>query len=182
MIRKVRESVAADWKESLDEETRAKAVRLIGLMEQAGAPDAEMWIRSEIQENFPQFARYLLLENIGVETIGRSREFMTWLEREMTKAETRSDLASNDAAAALNRLLDLRASIDDLSKIARYAIEAALFRTLVVIDNGWDDKHESLVDQAPGWVMAEIDTEGNPTGRLTGGLHESFDTAQQAGS
>src|SRR5436305_1623357 len=155
--------MASDWKQSLDEETHAKSVRLIEMMEQAGASDAELWVQSEIQEDIPQVARYLLLRNIGIDAMNRSDEYLKWLAHEISNPKD-SRSTTMEAVAALKSLLDASVNKDDIGKIARYVIEQAIFRTLVVIDNGYDDWHEGLTDEAPGWAMAELDAEGELTG------------------
>ena len=53
---------------------------------------------------------------------------------------------------------------------ARAAFDVAL-RVVELIDNEEDIESPGHL---PGWLLIECDTEGGPTGRALGGLHESI--------
>ena len=162
--------MAGAWLDALDDETRTKAESLIRLLERAGAPDAELWVRSEIGEDFAQVATFLFLKSIWVEAIDRSREYITWLQRPQSSSET--------ASPALERLLATGASLEDLGAVVQYAVECAMFRALVVLDNGEFD--EDVGEETPGWALIETDANGDPTGRGINGTHESLDGVREA--
>jgi hypothetical protein len=52
------------------------------------------------------------------------------------------------------------------------------FAEVTVMDEGYDP---DAPDDAPNWFVGETDSEGNPTGRVVDGLHESLYEADPTG-
>jgi hypothetical protein len=134
--------------------------RLTNVFESLGADDASGWASSEIRENIPQLARFLVLRLLWRYAIDR------WA--------TTDEL---DGVPAARRLLAAGADRADVVRLARHAAYGAVFSTLYRIDEGYDP--ETTIDGLPGWQLMEaieIDHSGDVelTGRVVGGLHESI--------
>jgi hypothetical protein len=163
----------ADWRSSLDEPTRARADSLLRLMTDLGAPDAEAWVKSEIQENLAQVATFLVLHTLWVGLIdGQSRD-TSWITGWAARAEIRPREPFSDAGQAIGRMLEAGVALEDLATFARGVAYEAVFGTLQVIDEGHDPDLQDPEHVAPGWVLVETDNDGESTDRPIG-LHESF--------
>jgi hypothetical protein len=133
-------------------------------MRHLGAPDPESWADSELRENIPQEARWLILRAVWPTIDSFSREGMR-------------------ATPAAARLLDAGADPGDLSTAMRCAAMSGAFGAFVTIDG------MTAVDaprNAPGWLLMETryDPDADdyvPTGRTVGGLHESLSSADPSG-
>ena len=133
-------------------------------MRHLGAPDPESWADSEMRENIPQEARWLILRALWPTIDSFSREGMR-------------------ASPAAARLLDAGADPGDLSTAMRYAAMSGVFGALVTID---EMTAMGAPRNAPGWLLMETryDPDANdyvPTGRTVGGLHESLSSADPSG-
>ena len=53
-----------EWYASLDPDDRAKADSLLAILSRYGASEPLSWVSSEIRENIPQVARFLILRDI----------------------------------------------------------------------------------------------------------------------
>ncbi|OWT77016.1 MULTISPECIES: hypothetical protein [unclassified Achromobacter] len=128
---------------------------LAAAMEAAGCTDPKSWVDSELSEDIPQFARFLLLQEVhraadAVE-VTVSEALFDRPDLEVTLKTLRSIVAPD----ALNELL--------------LAYGKALGNTFVMaLDHGPQD------DDVPRWQLMETDAEGKPTGRLVQGLHEDY--------
>jgi hypothetical protein len=159
------------WLESLDPATRSRAEKLIKLMGELGAPEPEEWVYSEITEDIPQLARFLVLRHLWRDLIDSLREDTSWIQAMVEDAENDPAGPFADAGMALKRLMAAGADLKDIGTVARFVAYEAVFGTLTTIDEGYDPE---LDEDGPGWALVELDAEGNPTGRSVGGLHESL--------
>lgn len=123
-------------------------------MAELGARDPGSWARSEIQRDIAQQARYLALRCTWAKALTPWRDSSTFRR-----------------VPELARLLDQGADPDLVAAAVRVVVMEAVGDVIMVIDEGYDP---DAPDDAPGWVLAETDGEGNPTGRDVGGLHESL--------
>lgn len=123
-------------------------------MTELGASDPAIWARSEIQEDIPQQARYLVLRTIWAKALTRWRDTGHLLR-----------------TPHMALLLDQGADLDTLAAAVRLVVMEAVGDVIMVIDESCDC---DAPDDAPGWTLAEIDSQGNFTGREIGGLHESL--------
>lgn len=119
-----------------------------------GAPDPTGWAESELHEDIAQQARFLLLRGLWPGLIDR------W------KSST-----AMAAVPAASRLLRAGADPADLATAMRAAAYEAVFGVLARIDEGHDPEAPQGL---PGWLLVEVDAEGNETGREVGGLHEDL--------
>jgi hypothetical protein len=136
------------------EENADALTALTRRMAALGATRPESWARSEISENFPQQARYLVLRRIWDEALASWRD-----PRNLRKYPH------------LARLIDEGADPGLLAAAIRGVVMETAFAVVMVMDEGYDP---DAPDDAPNWFVAETDSEGNPTGRVVNGLHESL--------
>ena len=160
-----------DWIAQLDTETAQKARKLVAQMERLGAPDAEEWVYSEITEDIPQTARYLVLRRIweSIDAWVENSEMI--MSRLVAEAETDSQGHFADAGIAIKRMLDAGISPEDIGRVARMASYDAAFAVVEIIDECGDPEAD---DTLPGWSLMEIKSDGEPTGRHIDGLHEDL--------
>ena len=123
----------------------------------AGCIAPKDWVHSELSENIPQFARFLLL-------------------RDVHRAADAVDTVLADTVGEqphLQATLDaLREAVgEDALHTLLQAYGKALGNALVmVLDEGPADASA----EQPGWALMETDADGVPTGRWVQGLHEDY--------
>jgi hypothetical protein len=150
-----------EWLAPLPTDVRDSAVSLAKRFKELGALDPEEWARSEISENIPQLARFMVLRALWREAIS------PWMDAS----------ALSDVAAA-QRLIEAGADPHDVLLVARAGAYEAVAAAVHILDGG--DPHARESD--PGWHLVETDAECNPTGREIGGLHESLLETDPAGN
>jgi hypothetical protein len=162
-----------EWLEGLPELERERALKLADQFRANGCAAPEDWVRSEVSEDFCQFATYLFLSNLWRCEIDHpwSESPENWIrEFSHTVGQTRLPVF-DDAAEALLRLQEAQVSAKDLGAIARLVAYSTAFGVLNLLDAGAD---RSAAGDTPGWSLREMDAEGNLTGRAIEGLHESL--------
>lgn len=132
--------------------------------------DPEGWAESELSEDIPQEARWLVIRQFWRDCING------WTP------ETISQIPAAQRAVASG------ADPTDLVQAMRAAAYEVVFSVLSTIDDGHDP--EAPAD-APGWVLTEVrfvDPTGagvnwteQPTGRIVSGLHEDILGADPSG-
>ncbi|WP_432081253.1 hypothetical protein [Streptomyces sp. WAC 04229] len=142
------------WLNSLDTRGRAAAESLRARFEAVGAADAGDWAKSEICEDLPHLARFMLLRSLWRGPIGG------W-----------ADLDAIDQLPVAQRLLAAGANKEDLVRLARAVAYEAVFATLDELDTG-SDVNVSGIDV--GWLVMESTEDGTSTGRALSGLHEDL--------
>ncbi|MFD3454787.1 hypothetical protein ACFWVC_21745 [Streptomyces sp. NPDC058691] len=140
---------------------RAAAEWLRTQFEALGAADAPDWARSEVDENQPQLARFMLLRSLWRGAIDG------W-----------ASPGALEQVAAARRLLDAGANRDDVVLLARAVAYEAVFAVVDELDAG-GDVNVSGIDV--GWVVMESGEDGSPTGRRLSGLHEDLLTMDPSG-
>ncbi|GAA2193736.1 hypothetical protein GCM10009848_54930 [Micromonospora lupini] len=151
-----------EWLATLPPDVRDSAVSLAERFEELGAQDPEGWARSEISENIPQLARFMVLRALWREAIS------PWMDAS----------ALSDVAAA-QRLIEAGADPHDVLLVARAGAYEAVFAAVCILDEGGDPNAR---ESDPGWHLIETDAECNPTGREIGGLHESLGETDPSGN
>src|SRR5438105_1925005 len=108
------------WYGNLPDEVRARTDALIAELKSNGAADPEVWARSEISENIPQLARYLVLKRLWECEINPwFDDPETWIE-EWSKDRHKTPIpVFADAAEAIRRVRNAGISSKDLGAIAR---------------------------------------------------------------
>ncbi|HCV95922.1 MAG TPA: hypothetical protein DGV23_04085 [Stenotrophomonas sp.] len=134
-----------------------RRAQLTGAMHAAGCLDPRDWVGSELAEDIPEFARFLLLREVY----------------QLTDAvqDTLAD-AVYDQPALQDTLKALHEAV------APAALEALLLAYGRALGNGWvmalDHGPAGQGPDWPGWQLMETDAEGAPSGRLVQGLHEDY--------
>ncbi|MFD9561739.1 hypothetical protein [Streptomyces sp. NPDC059994] len=149
------------WLNSLDSRRSAAAESLRAQFEALGAADAEEWAKSEIREDLPHLARFMLLRSLWRGPIDG------W-----------ADAGAFDQLPAAQRLLAAGADSQDLVRLARAVAYEAVFATLDELGAG-SDVNVPGIDV--GWVVMETGEDGSPTGRALSGLHEDLMTMDPSG-
>jgi hypothetical protein len=142
----------------------ARRYGLVERMRELGAEDPEGWARSELTEDIPQEARWLVLRQI-------------W--RDSINGWTPESIAAIPAA---QRAVGAGADAADVAQTMRAPAYEAAFGVLSLIDEGYDPDAPA---EAPGWVLAEIRfddrEESEPSRRTVDGLHEDLLGADPCG-
>jgi hypothetical protein len=137
---------------------------LVQRMRELGADDPESWARSELSEDIPQEARWLLLRQLWTKCIDE------WTPESITRIP------------AAQRAVAAGANPQDVAQAMRAAAYSAVHGVLYAIDG----PDLSAPEDAPSWVLMEVrrddDYEEIQTGRHVGGLHESILSADPSGS
>lgn len=140
---------------------------LTAVFERVGARDPEDWAASEIEEGFPQLARFLFLRQAWRAIV--SEEDTDWPS---TIAQI-EDPNSNDPYAgvghALASLLSKGATQEELIDLVRGVQAQLLFDICYLLE---DPMLEEPEVQDVQWALVELDANGRPM-RHIGGLHES---------
>lgn len=150
------------WLRSLDETDRRTAAVLRRYLTQLDAPDPEGWTRSEIEEDIPQLARFLVLRRLWPDAVD------AWHDNP----------AALESVPAARRLLNRGASRADLAQFARAVAYEAVATLLTTIEEGRDVE---APDGSPGWALVETDMSGEPTGRVLRALHEDLAALDPSG-
>lgn len=159
--------------EGLDSEERRRAEELAERFRALGADDPESWAASEVAEDVPQLARFLLLRRLWRDAERWTGDPADWFgPAPEAPAADHPEYPFQAAAQAVRRVLAAGADPADLARMARAIAFETLFTAVHAIDEGYDpDEAEDL----PGWVLAEVGPDGeSTTGRIAGGLHEDL--------
>jgi hypothetical protein len=143
-----------EWLNSLEDGKKAAAIGRRDLFASLGADRPEDWARSDMAEDIPQLARFLILRRLWADAIDGWRR-----------------PGALDAIPAARRLLAAGAAAADLQTLARAAAYEAAFATVSIIDECCDP---DLDGSLPCWCLQETDGDGECTGRSVDGLHESL--------
>ena len=143
-----------EWVGSLPKVEQDAALALRDRFEELGAEDPEGWARSEICENIPQLARFLILRSLRRETVD------TW---------TLAGALKN--APAARRLLAAGADQSDLLDLVQDVVQDAIFAVLAVLDEGQDPE---APEGSPSWSLVEMGAGSTGQGRRIEGLHEDL--------
>ncbi|NBM53300.1 hypothetical protein LW139_19170 [Proteus vulgaris] len=123
----------------------------------AGATNPKSWANSELQENIPQFARFLVLK--GLTDIYRD------VEGNINEMDIYSDKA-NDVYQKLAPQLDKQ----ELKELLHSYGKSIIGKVIDMLDEGYlYDVNDNV-----GWSLMELDDKGTTTDRLIQGLHEDF--------
>jgi len=147
---------------------KEQIVELTELFQKLGADEPESWAKSEVMENIPQLARFLFLRAAWKKIIPESDT--SWMDWEIKYSIRKPNDPCAGIGLALNRLLELGASRDDITDIVRGMQYKTLFDVCYLID----DLNEDIPEIGEfGWVLHEIDKDGKLTGRIVQGMYES---------
>jgi len=130
---------------------------LIAAMKAAGCGDSRSWVNSELGEDLPQFARFLVLRDVHA--------------------------LADDVEGALSEALFDRPELEQTLAALRGAVDPqaphALLRAygkalgnsfVMAVDEGPAMREDGM----PGWVLMETGVDDEPTGRVVQGLHKDY--------
>ena len=126
-------------------------------MREAGCVAPADWVASELSEDIPQFARFLLLK--GVHEIADDVD-----------SAVAGGLWSNPDAERTWALLQAAVPPDALHSFLRAYAKAVGESIVMLLDYGMGN---DAPDDAPGWLLMET-RDGETTGRSIEGLHEDY--------
>ncbi|MBG5950872.1 hypothetical protein I5E72_14125 [Proteus terrae] len=123
----------------------------------AGAMNPKSWANSELQENIPQFARFLVLKGL------------TDIYRDVEGNLSEMDIYS-DEAPEVHQKLASQFDEQELKKLLHFYGKSIIGKVIDMLDQGYLYDVNGNV----GWSLMELDNEGTTTDRLIQGLHEDF--------
>jgi hypothetical protein len=146
-----------EWLAKQDVETRDRALRLAESFRACGCDAPDDWVRSEIDEDFAQLARFIFLRLLWDDQLQPWRDPST-LER----------------FTAAKELLESGADAETMLHLCGLVASYAVWRTLTLLDGVWITDLPSDLD-LPRWRLMEVNPVSDElTGRDLGGLHESI--------
>ncbi|HEJ9629280.1 hypothetical protein [Proteus terrae] len=123
----------------------------------AGATNPKSWANSELQENIPQFARFLVLKGLT--------DIYHDVEGNLSEIESYSDEAT-EAHQKLASQFDEQ----ELKELLHFYGKSIIGKVIDMLDQGYlYDVNDNV-----GWSLMELDNKGTTTDRLIQGLHEDF--------
>jgi hypothetical protein len=150
-------------------DSRAKMLeQLVQLLKVAGAPDAEGWARSEVEEDIPQLARFLFLRQAWRSVVKDGGDY-SWMERVIEASKRDPTGPGSSIGPALARLLASGCDREDIHEVVRVQQWDVLTRICYLLS---DPSIEERELQTVGWALVECDINGN-LGRVIDGLDES---------
>lgn len=142
---------------------RARTDALADRFDDLGAPDPQGLAAEEVAENTPNLAAFLLLRRMWIGAVRWDLDPAAWIQESPYGEDEPAE--EREANAALRRILAAGADPEDVRTLARHVFLQALSDAATALDEGGDPEED-----APGWVLAETDAEGNPTGRTIDSL------------
>ena len=141
--------------------------KLIDVFTKLGARDPERWARSEAEEGIPQLARFLFLRQAWKLIVDENDK--AWIEKASNQSRAMPDQAGAAIGPALERLIAVGASKEDITTVVRIKQWELLARICYLLDEPGDVEHEA---QDIAWQLFQVDSEGRPKATISG-LHES---------
>jgi hypothetical protein len=138
-----------EWLNSLDVPQKTAAESLRAQFGALGVTDPVNLIESEVMEDLPQLARFVLLRSLWHGAVDG------WTEP-----------GSLDQLPAAQRLLAAGSDREDLVRLVRAVAYEAVFATLDELNAGGD---VNVSGAEAGWVVMEPGEDGSPSGRALSG-------------
>ena len=162
----------AEWLAGLDAADRRRADAMIERLERLGESAAVGWVRSEMNENIAQTARWVMLRPLW-NIIDGWRERSSF-DSNVAEAEIDPHGPFADAWLAGARMLRAGITFDEIAAFARGVAYGSIFGTLLHFDGAmtWPPPLDEL-DDPPHGTMMEVQ-DGELTGRDVGALQESL--------
>jgi hypothetical protein len=139
-----------EWLASLPPDTQRHARELVEQFRALGAEDPESWARSQISENIPQLARFLVLDRV------RRECFEKWYARDALNSAARYD---NDFEDLLGQLREHGVRDDTIAALAHAVARQTAMDVVYIIDEGHDP---NAPRHTPSWSLQETDAKGEP--------------------
>lgn len=146
------------------EDKKKKFVELANKLYDAGAVNPVSWASSEVNENIPQFGRFLVLKNLF--DIFRNTELA--LEDAVMYGDD-----VEEKTEKIKSILGEESLNDFLQAYGRAIITS-------VIDL-FDEGNRNMEEDGVSWYLSETDGDGEPTGRIIEALHEDAEEFNEEG-
>lgn len=134
--------------------------RFMDLCEQlkiAGAQNPKSWANSELRENIPQFARFLVLKGL------------TDIYRDVEGNINEMDIYSDEATDIYQKMAT-QFNEQELNHFLHFYGKSIIGMVIDMLDQGYLYD----VNDKVGWSLIELNQTGETTERLIQGLHEDF--------
>ena len=135
-----------------------------------GAYRPEDWARSQVEENIPQYARFVFLRHAWEGVI--SDRDTSWIDEQIEESERRPRAPGAGVGLALKKLITLGATREDISDIVRGMQWLTLAHIAYQLCDPGTVEYPSESLRRVKWSLFETDEEGQPM-HLIDGLHES---------
>ncbi|WP_211838147.1 hypothetical protein [Proteus terrae] len=123
----------------------------------AGATNPKSWANSELQENIPQFARFLVLKGF------------TDIYRDVEGNLSEMDIYSDEVPEVYQKLAS-QFDEQELKELLHFYGKSIIGKVIDMLDQSYlYDVNDNV-----GWSLMELDNKGTTTDRLIQGLHEDF--------
>ncbi len=140
---------------------------LAALFRKLGARDPEGWARSQVEEGFPQVARFLFLRQAWRQIVAEGDS--TWIGNLIQRAQAHPDEPYAGVGHALKKLRSRGATDEEITDVVRGMQAELLFSFCYLLEDPGDIEAE-VADVA--WTLVQVDDDGNVLCNI-GGLHES---------
>lgn len=184
----------------LDAGQRRRAQELAETFRALGAGDPEGWAVSEVEEDIPQLARFLLLRRLWRSAWQWKLPPEAWFAEVESEPAGGADVEEDDdtptlvpdaydgaeqdedgdppflaAQQAVQRILASGADPEDLREVARAIFLHTAFDAVQTVDEGHDP---AAGEGMPGWLLTEVGGDLVLTGRVIPALHEDLLTTE----
>lgn len=137
---------------------------LTQVFRQHGAPDPELWARSQLEEGIPQLAIFCFAKALWEGVI--REDDAGWIDQEIEWAKSRPGAPCTQTGPALVEMLAKgvsRQAITDLVRVFQYSV---LYHACSLLDGS------RMVDlPVSDWTLQQVDKDGKPVATIQG-LHE----------
>ncbi|MCT6516344.1 MULTISPECIES: hypothetical protein [Enterobacterales] len=123
----------------------------------AGATDPKSWVKSELQENIPQVARFLVLKGL------------TDIYHDVDENIGEMDIYSDEVTDVYQKLAS-QFDNQELKRLLHFYGKSVIGKVIDMLDQGYLYDVNAKV----GWSLMELNEQGETTDRLIQGLHEDF--------
>ncbi len=125
-----------------------------------GLEEPEIWADSELQEDLAQTARFLFLHALG----------------------RRLDYSVDPALDAVEKVRVEGGTREEMRRVLQSALYDIVFDFVYLLDEAdgtthTDEPRFDVAPDEPRWALMELSPEGEVTGGVVSGLHESLDMA-----
>jgi len=135
-----------------------------------GAQDPEAWARSQVEEGFNQWARFVFLHQAWQSVIADGDT--TWINSLIREADQRPRDPGAAAGPALRRMLVAGVAPEDIADVVRVMQGQLLFNIAYQLSDPGVVQYPSDKMPRVNWELFEVDEDGKPIETIAV-LHES---------
>jgi len=140
---------------------------LAELFGKLGAPDPEVWARSQLEEGIPQLARFLFLRQAWRQIVNEGDS--SWIDSSIERAEKNPIKPYAGVGLALKKLRARGATDEEIVDVVRGMQAQLLFSFCYLL---WDPGELEPEVADMNWALAQVNDDGEVLGGI-GSLHES---------